>query len=131
MKQEIVNIKNINKSFLINEGYKYCLVYYLNDLIFGNIEDMPELNMDILVEGFFFNEEKELHVFEDDYSEEFKAVKTLNNDEDSFEEKFELKRRIGNKAIKNKYKKLKVVHHLDYEDDGQAYITYTSLKGVE
>ena len=56
-----INIDNLNKDYLLNEGYKYALVYYLNDLYFGDISDMNEVNKDIVVEAFFFNSDKELH----------------------------------------------------------------------
>lgn len=118
----------INKDDLLDEGYKYALLYYLNDLYFGDIEDITEINKDILVEGFFFNENKELHFFEDNGYEG--VVTEHEEDEDGFYEEYILKRRLGNNLLKNKYDKLRVFNYIRYEDDGQAFIKYTALKGV-
>ena len=128
MKQcKSINIKELSKKFLIQESYKYALVYYLNDLYFGDIKDMEEINEDILVEGFFFNESKELHFFEDNG---FCGIVT-EGQEEGFEEEFLLKKKLGNNLSSGKYKKIKVYNYVEYEDDGQAYIKYTALKGVE
>ena len=128
MKQyKCINIDNVNKDYLLSEGYKYALVYYLNDLYFGDISDMDEINTDIVVEAFFFNNDIELHFFEDN---EFQGVIT-EDQIDGFEEKYILKKRLGNSLYKNKYDKIKVFNYVDYEEDGQAFIKYTALKGVE
>lgn len=132
-----IKLSELNKEYLIKEGYKYCLIYYLNDLIFGDIDKIEEINKDILLEGFFFNEKQELHIFknEDFYDEDgenntFKLVKTIDNGCDKFTEEFVLKKRLGNNLIENKYDKVEVINYLGYEDDGQAYIKYTALKKV-
>ena len=109
----------INKDDLLDEGYKYALLYYLNDLYFGDIEDITEINKDILVEGFFFNDNG------------YEGIVTEHEeDEDGFYEEYILKRRLGNNLLKNKYDKLRVFNYIRYEDDGQAFIKYTALKGV-
>lgn len=131
-----MKLSELNKDNLIKEGYKYCLIYYLNDLVFGDIDKIEEINKDILIEGFFFNEKQELHAFknedfEDDQNDGFKLVKTIDNGCDSFTEEFTLKKRLGNNLTKNKYDEIEVINYLDYEDDGQAYIKYTALKGVK
>lgn len=128
-----IKLSELNKDYLIKEGYKYCLIYYLNDLVFGDIDKIEEINKDILVEGFFFNEKQELHAFknedfEDDQNDGFKLVKTVDNGCDNFTEEFTLKKRLGNNLTENKYDKIEVINYLDYEDDGQAYIKYTALK---
>ncbi|WP_455542953.1 hypothetical protein [Intestinibacter sp.] len=129
-----IKLSEINKNYLLEHKYKYCLIYYLNDLVFGDIDKIDKIEEDILVEAFFFNSEKELHIFEnndfEDEGQRFKLVET-KDDGSGFKEEFVLKKRIGNKLNKNKYTKLIVNHYLEYEDDGQAYIKYTSLKGVE
>lgn len=123
------NLLEIDKNELLNEGYKYALLYYLNDLYFGDIEDIKEINKDILVEGFFFNENKELHFFEDN---NFDGIVTEHEEnEDGFYEEYLLKSRLGNKLEKNKYNKLKVFNYISYEEDGQAFIKYTALKEVK
>ena len=60
----------------------------------------------------------------------FKLIVTTDDGSDSFTETFVLKRRLGNNLIENDYDKIEVINYLGYEDDGQAYIEYTSLKGV-
>ena len=77
-----INLSELNKDYLIKEGYKYCLIYYLNDLVFGDIDKIEEIKKDILIEGFFFNEKQELHAFknedfEDEQNDGFKLVKTI------------------------------------------------------
>ena len=131
-----MKLSELNKDYLIKEGYKYCLIYYLNDLVFGDIDEIEEINKDILIEGFFFNEKQELHVFknedfEDNQNDGFILVKTIDNGCDSFTEEFSLKKRLGNNLTKNKYDEIEVINYLGYEDDGQAYIKYTALKGVK
>ena len=131
-----INLSELNKDYLIKEGYKYCLIYYLNDLVFGDIDKIEEINKDILIEGFFFNEKQELHAFknedfEDDQNDGFKLVKTIDNGCDSFTEEFTLKKRLGNNLIKNKYDKIEVINYLDYENDGQAYIKYCIKKIIK
>lgn len=128
MKQyKSIKIEDLNRDTLLSEGYKYALVYYLNDLYFGDIKDINNINKDIIVEAFFFNDNKELHFFEDNG---FEGVITEGCSE-GFEEKYLLKGVLGNNLYKNKYNKLKVVNYIDYEEDGQAFIKYTALKGVE
>lgn len=122
-----IDIDDLNKNYLLDEGYKYALVYYLNDLYFGDIDNIGEIDNEIIVEAFFFNDKKELHFFEDNG---FKGIVT-EGQEDGFEETFILKKRLGRDLIKNKYKKVKVFNYLDYEKDGQAFVKYTALKGVE
>ncbi|MCC3867934.1 hypothetical protein [Terrisporobacter mayombei] len=123
------NLYEIDKNDLLKEGYKYALLYYLNDLYFGDIEDMNEIKKDILVEGFFFNENRELHFFEDN---NFQGIITEHsNEEDGFYEEYLLKKRLGNKLERNKYDKIKVFNYISYEDDGQAFVKYTALKGVK
>lgn len=122
-----IDIDDLNKNYLLDEGYKYALVYYLNDLYFGDIDNIGEIDNEIIVEAFFFNDKKELHFFEDNG---FKGIVT-EGQEDGFEETFILKKRLGRDLVKNKYKKVKVFNYLDYEKDGQAFVKYTALKGVE
>lgn len=123
------SLYDIEKDELLNDGYKYALLYYLNDLYFGYIKDLTEFNKDILVEGFFFNEKKELHFFEDNG---FEGIITECEDvEDGFEEEYILKRALGNKLKTNKFNKLKVFNYISYEEDGQSFIKYTALKGVK
>ena len=131
-----IKLSELNKDYLLKEGYKYCLIYYLNDLVFGDIDKIDDIDKEILVEGFFFNDKKELHVFKDyDFEdagcdEGFKLIVTIDDGSDSFTEEFVLKKRLGNNLIKNDYDKIEVINYLGYQDDGQAYIEYTSLKGV-
>lgn len=124
-----INLRDVDKSYLKKEGYKYGLVYFLNDLFFGDIDDLKDINSDIVVEGFFFNNEKELHFFEDNG---YEGIITQDDKQgESFLDSFELKKRLGNNLKENKYSRLEVVNYLDYEDDGQAYVKYTALKGVK
>lgn len=136
-KKADIKLSELTKEYLLKEGYKYCLIYYLNDLVFGDMDKIDEINKDILLEGFFFNDKKELHIFKDyDFDDcdsdngGFKLIVTTDDGSDSFTETFVLKRRLGNNLIENDYDKIEVINYLGYEDDGQAYIEYTSLKGV-
>lgn len=127
-----IKLSELNKDYLIKKGYKNCLIYYLNDLVFDDIKSIDEINKDILIEGFFFNEKQELHVFKNEDFEEnedgFSLIETIDDGCDNFTEIFILKKRLGNKLNKNKYAKIEVINYLGYEDDGQAYIKYTALK---
>lgn len=132
MKQEKanINLKDINRSYLEEEGYKYGLVYFLNNLFFGDITDLKDINSNIVIEAFFFNDKKELHFFEDNG---YEGVITENDGNgEYFIDSFELKKRLGNNLNENKYSRLEVINYLDYdESDFQAYIKYTALKGVK
>ena len=38
-----MKLSELNKDYLIKEGYKNCLIYYLNDLVFDDIKNIEEI----------------------------------------------------------------------------------------
>lgn len=144
MKQTIsINLDELNIDYLLKNNFKYALIYYLNDIVLGKIEDINYINKDILVEAMFFNEDKELHFFEDNEfngvlieKESSKEVKihdknNVVNEGDVIYEKYLLKKRLGRDSRVNKYKRIEVANYLGYADDGQAYVKATCLSNLE
>ena len=46
-----MKLSELNKDYLIKEGYKYCLIYYLNDLVFGDIDKIEEIVYEVTKAG--------------------------------------------------------------------------------
>lgn len=139
-----VFLGDIDKDYLLDNDFKYALIYYLNDLVLDRIENIEEINKDILVEAMFFNDNKELHFFE--YENDIKGVliekdetdieididkvSNLGNDGNFFYEEYLVKERLGRYSKSNKYRNMKVINYLDKEDDGQSYVKATCLCGL-
>lgn len=106
-------------------GYRYALLYMISEIIFRRTVDIGEVNWDECLEARFFDENKELHIYEEDGSQcAVKIEGTL--DGDCLIKKYELQERYSNLG-----KSLCVCEHLEYDKDGQASVALTRLIGIE
>ena len=127
MKPYCVEDVEITKAYQSIKMYEYALVYMLSEVILCKTEDLPELNLEQCLEARFFSEDKELHIFETEEGK--KAVEVSDVDkEDIIIKKYEIAPKFcetGKKEV------LIVQQYLDYDEDGQAVVALTRLKGIE
>lgn len=105
--------------------YRYALMYMTDGIVFKNTAEIGNIEWDDCIEARFFDEERELHVYEDDGC--LRAVEARKtSDDDCLIKKYELRKRYfgANKC-------LRVCEHLDYDKDGQAFVALTRLVGIE
>ena len=104
--------------------YRYALLYMMSEIIFCNVEDIGEIDWDECLEARFFDETKELHIYEEDGRQ--CAVKvTAAVDDDCLIKKYELQERYYHLG-----RALCVCEHLQYDEDGQASVALTRLAGI-
>lgn len=121
----------VNKKKLLKEGFKYVLVYFYDKVLLDKLENI-DLNIENIIECRMFNESKEIHIFK--VNGKLKAVLFNDskwNEEDKVLEEYLT---IDSKKDKNyrRYgQKIKVFQYIDYDDDDQAYISYTRPYKVE
>lgn len=106
-------------------NYQYALVYRMSEIVFCKASDWENPKWEECLEARFFDKDKELHIYEEDG--EWHAVKATGTfDSDCLMKKYELRKYYFGS---NKY--LSVCEHLDYDEDGQAYVAFTRLTGIE
>lgn len=92
-------------------------------------ESNLEIYFNNLIEAKFFNEDEEISIMEAE--DNIFSVYEFDN--------YEYKESIKEEQILNKHKspfngefdKLIIKHYLDYDDEGQAYVSYTKLCNVK
>lgn len=105
-------------------AYQYALVYGISGIFFGRTADCGELDWEECLEARFFDENKELHVYEEDGIQ--CAVKVTGTmDEDCLVKKYVLQERYFGRGSC-----LCVCEHLRYDEDGQALVALTRLTGI-
>lgn len=107
--------------------YKYALLYMMSELRLCETTALYEDGFDIseCLEARFFSEDKELHYFERNGG--FCAVETVDDGEsDTVISNYALDRRFQNCG-----KLVRVMKYLDYDEDGQVYVSHTRLCGIE
>ena len=124
--------------------YSYALLYMMSDILFCKTKDLPQTDWSECLEARFFDQEKELHLFEEDGR--LKAVRiTEAVDRQAMQEEeaagdvfvtFESCDRLIKKyQLQDRYQKLGqtlcVCEYLSYDEDGQAYVSLTRLAGIE
>lgn len=103
---------------------KYALVYEISNVVFNKIEKIAEINWDEFIEGYFFNENTQIHVY--DTEEGLQAVCfTEPADADYIDKEYDLSGRYQNIG-----KRIKKREYFDYDEDGQVYVAYTRLIDV-
>lgn len=104
--------------------YQYALVYKMSRIIFCKTADFDQADWDECLEARFFDENRELHIYEEDGGR--LAVKvTGTTDSDCLMKKYELQPCYFGE---NRY--LCVCEHIDYDEDGQASVVLTRLTGI-
>lgn len=104
--------------------YRYALLYMISEIVFCRVEDIGEPDWEECLEARFFDEKKELHIYEEDGG--LCAVKVEGTmDDDCLIKKYELQERYSHLG-----RELCVCEHLEYDEDGQAAVALTRLAGI-
>lgn len=104
--------------------YQYALVYKMSGIIFCRTADFDLTDWDECLEARFFDENKELHIYEEDGGQ-FAVKVTGTMDSDCLMKQYELQAYYFGEN-----KRLCVCEHLDYDEDGQASVVLTRLTGI-
>lgn len=103
---------------------KYGLIYEISDVIFDRMDSIVEINWAELIEGYFFDDTTQIHIY--DTEEGLQAVCFIEPENARYVDKeYELIRKyqkIGKKVKKREY--------LEFDEDGQVYVFYTRLIDV-
>lgn len=103
---------------------KYGLIYEISNVIFDHMENIADIDWDEFVEGYFFDDKIQIHVY--DTEDGLQAVCFAEPSESEFVDKeYELTgkyRSVGNGIKKREY--------LNFDEDGQVYVEYTRLVDV-
>lgn len=105
--------------------YRYALVYRTDGIILGNTAEIGDIEWGECLEARFFDESRELHVYEEDGALCAVEVEKISDD-DCLMKKYELR-----KHYFGENKCLCVCEHFDYDEDGQAFVALTRLTGIE
>ena len=110
---------------------EYALVYQISEVIFDRIEQIAEICWEECLEGYFFDETMQIHIFTGEdglqavcFTEPENMID--NNKEDIIDKDYRLAgkyQKIGSRITKREY--------LDYDEDGQVYVAYTRLVDVK
>lgn len=104
--------------------YQYALLYGISGIVFCKAADYDGADWDECFEARFFDEDKELHIYEEDGKK--CAVKVMGTvDDDCLVKKYELQDRYFGPG-----RYLCVCEHLKYDEDGQAAVALTRLTGI-
>ena len=106
---------------------KYGLIYEISDVIFDRMDKIAEINWAELIEGYFFDDTAhtaQIHIY--DTEEGLQAVCFTEPENARYVDKeYELigkYQQIGKKVKKREY--------LEFDEDGQVYVSYTRLIDV-
>ena len=112
----------LNGHALLDKGYRYGWIQSISSVQIGDIDSL-DINSESLLEARFFNEEKEMHIF--NYNDSLKAIETvLEKCDHAIEEKQILRKKYG--------KTVTLRNFIDFDpDDGQAFVCRTVLCGYE
>lgn len=111
--EEISLEKALNKEELVHLGIKYGLIYFYHSVVLKRIEDII-FDIDNIIEARLFGIDKEIHIFKED---NLKAIKFEEEKDKDVVEVYLLEERFG--------ELLRVKNYISYDDDGQAFISYT------
>lgn len=120
VENELEIIELLNKDILKSIGLESAIIYCYDEIITDKVEDL-ELDLDNITEARVFNETSEIRIWRDDdliKGSIFKETITTNN---PIEEQFILYPR---KQKGYNPETLVVKKYIDYDGDGQAYISY-------
>lgn len=113
----------LNKEILCSIGLKYALIYNYDSVVSDNIEN-TEINGENIIEARFFSEDKEIRISNEDGSFCGTVFKEVNN-QNVIKEEYILYPRAREYKDKMLFpSKLKVKKYFNYDEDGQAYISY-------
>ena len=100
---------------------KFALIYEISNVILERLENITEINWDECIEAYFFDNDTQIHIF--DTEDGLQAVCFReSSDAESIDKEYDLSGRYQNIG-----KRIKKREYLDYDDDGQVYVSYTRL----
>ncbi len=103
-------------------SYPYAIIYTNSGIKIGNTSDIWPNDKISFNEARFFGTDEEIHFFS--YDNEMRAVKTQKTDAEYIEKKYPLQDQFGAGTIT-------VREYLDVDEDGQTFVSATTLAGVE
>ena len=124
----------IDKTISIEEvkqtisDYEYGLVYENSAMLFGQTEELREVDWEQLQEAFFFDNNAQLHIFSDE--DELKAIIIEDEEGDEYQLRTYLLNRTDARTSAVG-KELVVKEYLEQDEDGQVYIKCTRMIDVK
>lgn len=125
MTLQTLAIFELTPEWIEDKGLAQAILYHW-DHIETHVQNSPspcEMNLDRLLEGFWFGERAGLHLYREDG--DWLAVFCEDGDDDSTVEERQLIRRKSFGSV------LHVRHYLDFDEDGQAFVAYSRPVRVE
>lgn len=104
--------------------YEYALLYMISEIVLCRTESLVDINWDECQEARFFSEEKELHVFETESGMD--AVEISDGDSQDIV----IKEYLLDSRFSGIWHSILVQEYLEYDEDGQAYVANTRLRGI-
>ncbi len=104
--------------------YSYALLYMISGVKLCRTEELGQIDWEECQEARFFSENRELHIFESEDGMEAVEVSDADGNGVIIKE-FLLDNRfssVGSSVLVQEY--------LEYDEDGQAYVANTRLKGI-
>ena len=105
--------------------YDYALIYMISELVLCKVTASMNINWDECMEARFFSPDKELHIFQEEG-----LLNAVEIKEDGECDKIIKKYDLANKFL-SIGKRLVVYEYIDYDEDGQTFVSLTRLAGIE
>lgn len=112
--------KLLNKDFLKSLELEEAIIYCYDEIITDKVENLS-LDIDNILEARIFNEAMELRIWRDEGELKGTVFKEINEISTPIEEEYILYPRKKEYSYPGK---LIVKKYIDYDEDGQAYISY-------
>lgn len=123
----MVNTVEINQLSEVDLcSYQYAVIYNISDMYVGEARRYETLQEEQLIEGYFFDQDRELHIYWDE--DALKLVEFKESDNGHLEHvdcSFELSKKVDG------CDELIVREYLDYDEDGQSYIAFKRMIRME
>lgn len=118
---------NIEEAKIIISEYKYAYLQMMSEHILDEVSKLGSIDWEELIEGYVFDNEKQLHFYRDD-GDELVAV-IIDDDMDDahiIDRKYKL-----SEKYKEFGKNVIIREYLLPDEDGQSYVVATRLLGME
>jgi len=129
------NLTKLEVLFKIeNSNYQFAWINTFSDLKLIELSEnykFKDSYLENLIEAKIFNKNKELSIIPCEEDDSFSVVEFDGTDEDYIEEKQVLYKNKSPLKIRGEKDKLVIRNYLKYDNEGQAFIYYTKLSGVE